>query len=173
VAKVTVDEREQKKLANEADAIRRLGPLLSVPLLMPTISAEDEGLLVLRAVEWTPRLRSWRLDPEVARALAEFNAAGFKHGDCAPWNLLRTEAGFVLVDWEEGGDAESPLEDVITHLARTNSLLGRPSPQVLRAGFEGRGWVGAALRAAAEGANLSLDAAVKLIASRLELRSVI
>jgi hypothetical protein len=165
VAKIATDDSGCRKLAKEADAIRRLAPLLPDPLRAPEIRAEGEGLLILSAVDWTPRLRPWRLDSVVARALGAFNASGLKHGDCAPWNVLSTDTGFVLVDWEEAGEADSALDDVTGYLLRSSTLLGRPSRNALRAGLEGRGWVGSALRAAAEGANLSWSAVVGIVSS--------
>jgi hypothetical protein len=170
VAKIAIDDAGRRKLAEEAEAIRKFASLLPDPLRAPEIRAEGEGLLILSAVDWSPRLRPWRLDPVVARALAVFNAAGLKHGDCAPWNVLRTDTGFVLVDWEEAGEADSALDDVTNYLARASSLLGRPSRNALRAGLEGRGWVASALWAAAEGANLSWTAVIRIVASDVDSR---
>jgi hypothetical protein len=170
VAKIATNDRGRYKLAEEADAIRKFAPLLPEPLRAPRIRAEDEGVLIVNAVDWSPRLRPWRLDPVVARALAAFNAAGCMHGDCAPWNILRTDTGFILVDWEDAGETDSALDDVITYLARASTLLGRPSCGALRAGLDGRGWVGSALRAAADGANLPWPEVIEIVASGIGLR---
>ena len=86
--------------------------------------AREPGLLVLRKEEWRPRFRPWRLDATVARGLGRFFAAGSRdggatgpaHGDFAPWNLLRTERGWVLIDWEYAFDAAPPAYDLFNFL---------------------------------------------------------
>ena len=99
-------------------------------------------LLLLEAVEWSPRLRPWVLPSEVAFALGRAFAAsadggdrGMAHGDFAPWNLLRTSDGWVLVDWER-------LPRRCATLLRCVPLPGtgrRPAPQAAGASPHGGG----------------------------------
>jgi aminoglycoside phosphotransferase (APT) family kinase protein len=113
-------------------------------------------MLVLESVSWRPRLRPWRLQPEVARSLGALHAAtGAAHGDFAPWNLLETEEGWTLLDWEESRPAP-PFYDPLFYLVRSHGHLGRPSRRAVIAGLRGRGWVGAALSAYAVAAGVQL-----------------
>ena len=108
VAKVATDGAGREALDTEADNIRRFGDLLDGPLEAPKILAQEPGLLLLEPVSWLPRDRPSMLPPSVAQSLGQMFARrsnrtgkGIAHGDCAPWNLLRTGDGWVLVDWEE------------------------------------------------------------------------
>lgn len=169
LAKIAGDEEGAQALDREATMIRTLGALLPPPLSAPRIITQEPGLLLLETVLWRPRLRPWRLDEEVARALGAFfragatdtyALAGSAHGDCAPWNLLRTERGWVLVDWESGATAQPPFFDLLHYLIQSHTLLGRPSRQALLEGFgHGRGWVGRAVHAYAQGAGLPVEEA--------------
>lgn len=159
VAKVATDEEDRRALAREANAIARLGSLLPPPVDAPRVVADGEGILVLEAVDWAPRLRPWRLPEEVARALGTFSRKGrdaesLAHGDCAPWNLLQTEEGWTLVDWEHAYEDAPPFFDLFHYLVQAHALLGRPSREALLRGLRGHGWVGAALHAFSESAGL-------------------
>jgi aminoglycoside phosphotransferase (APT) family kinase protein len=127
---------------------------------------EGPGLLVLEAVRWRPRDRPWELDEEVAYGLGRLFAAGARdtgtaprgpaHGDCAPWNLLRTDDGWVLVDWESAVEEAPPFFDVCHWMVQSHCLLGRPSRQELLDGLRtGRGWVGRAIEAYRRGAGVA------------------
>jgi aminoglycoside phosphotransferase (APT) family kinase protein len=81
---------------------------------------------------------------------------GAAHGDFAPWNMLRTESGWVLIDWEAATDAAPPFFDACHFLVQSHSLLGRPSMDELVRGFgQGEGWIGSALHSYADGAGLT------------------
>lgn len=163
VAKLATTEEGRRALEREWSAIARLGPLLQPPLTAPRPLQRREALLVLEYVAWRPRLRPWRLDPDVARALGAMQAAaGEAHGDCTPWNLLATREGWTLVDWEESGPAP-PFHDPLLYFIRSHGHLGRPSLRVVLAALRGAGWAGAALRAYAEAAGVELaDASAAL-----------
>jgi hypothetical protein len=166
VAKLATDAAGAAPLAREADALERFGPLLEPPLSAPRVLARAEGLLLLEAIRWRPRLRVWKLSEDVARALGAFYAAGPQrgdggraHGDFAPWNLFHTDSGWVVADWEEAHEGAPPFWDVFHYLVQGHALLGRPRAEELVAGLAGRGWVGRALSAYAQGAGLSPDVA--------------
>lgn len=165
VAKVAIDGNGALALDREAKSIRAMTSLLPSSLSAPTIMAQDQGLLLLEWIPWRARLRPWRLDEEVAWALGYFfqkrsversgEHLGSAHGDCAPWNLLRTADSWILVDWENASSDAPPLHDVCHYVVQAYSLLGRPSRESVIRGFRwGHGWIGAAIRAYCEGAGL-------------------
>lgn len=148
-------------LAVEASAIRRYGGELPPPLHAPEILEESKGILLLRFLPWHARRRPWRMDVDVATGLGEFfrrgvtqGSLGFAHGDCAPWNLLRTSAGWCLVDWETAADDAPPFFDLFHYLFRCHALLGNPCEEELVEGLDGRGWIGALVGAYAQGAGV-------------------
>jgi hypothetical protein len=179
VAKVASDDPGRACLDREAESISTLGSLLTPPLQEPTIVAREPGLLLLRTVQWQPRLRPWRLPEEVAAGLgalfarrariAEGVAVGPAHGDCAPWNLLRTGDGWTLVDWEDALAEAPPFFDPFHYVVQSHVLLGRPSLQAIRNGIRGRGEAGTAIRVYAEAAGLDLGEARRLFPAYLRV----
>jgi thymidylate kinase len=169
VAKIATEEKGRDGLDREAEALESLGgPLLPAPLSAPRVLARGDHVLLLEAVEWVPRRRPWRLPEEVAWALGGFFRAGAQragadhgpaHGDFAPWNLLRTRDGWVVVDWEEALDAAPPFFDLFHHVMQSHFLLGRPSQPELLAGLDRKGWVASAISAYSAGAEISPDEA--------------
>jgi hypothetical protein len=166
LAKVGADQAAADELRREAAAIETLGPLLPAPLSAPKVLASEPGLLLLAAASWRPRWSPWRLDPGIAHAMGAFYRAGARspgpvpvpgpaHGDFAPWNLLRTADGWVLIDWEDAAAEEAPFLDLCHYLVQGHAMLGRPSRQAVVQGFRaGAGWVGRAVAAYAAGAAL-------------------
>lgn len=175
VAKIATVDAGRLALEKEASALLSLGKLLPPPLRAPRLLTQDEGLLVLEAVQWLPRLRPWLLPDEVARALGTFFGAGIKdggdvgpiHGDFAPWNVLQTERDWVLVDWEQAHDKGQPFFDLFHYLVLAHLNLERPSQRALLAGLEGKGWVGRVIAAYAEGAQLHSENARERLISYL------
>ena len=162
-AKLALSDPGKAALRREATAIREVAPLLPGGLIAPRLIAEGDGVVVMEPVDWRPRLAAWRLPDEVALRMGVFfrrgadaggGWSGPAHGDLAPWNLLRVEGGWALIDWESAMTAAPPFYDVFHHLVRSNALLGRPSLNEIRSGLRGRGWVGSALRAYIDGADL-------------------
>jgi hypothetical protein len=161
VAKLATDVEGQAALDNEARALGSLAKLLPSPLSAPRLLARDTGLLLLEPVQWVPRRHPWVLPGEIARAMGAFfgsNGAGEltgpTHGDFTPWNLLKTERGWVLVDWEEARDRDRPFFDLFHYLFMVHLNLDAFSHQALLDGLEGKGWIGRAITAYAEGARL-------------------
>ena len=165
VAKLATDQHGRDALAREAREVARLGGLLSAPLSAPTVLGHADGVLVVEAVEWQARWRSWRLPEEVAFALGAFFRAGpgaaggrnvgLSHGDVAPWNFLKTRTGWLLIDWENADEARPAFHDLMHYLVESFALLRRPSLRTLVAGLLGEGnWVGAAVAAYAGGARI-------------------
>jgi hypothetical protein len=157
-------------LESEEAALKALGPELPAPLSGPRILAAQPGLLLLDVVDWRPRGRPWVLEEEVAEALGAFFRSGARevagdlvgptHGDCAPWNLLRGEHGWTLVDWESASSNGAPFEDVCHYIVQGCALLGRPSVDEVLDGFVRlEGWISAALVAYASGAGLAASEA--------------
>ena len=160
-AKLAADADGQAALDREADNLQRFGSQIYGAVRAPRLLHHEPGLLITQAVAWRPAADPWRLDPVAAHHLgrwfhqtANAHGRGSAHGDFAPWNLLPTGGGWVLVDWEMATDDAPPFFDVLHWLVMAHAHLGRPAPAAIRDGLEGRGWIGACLRAYAEGAGL-------------------
>lgn len=169
VAKLSVDVGGAHALEAEERSLRRYGEALSGSLIAPRVLHTRPGLLIVEPIEWIPRRTPWVLEEPVARSLGQFflterrredlGWVGPAHGDCAPWNLLRTPTGWVLVDWESAGDAAA-FHDVCHYVVQSHALLGRPSGSEVVAGFVGgEGWIGRAIRAYADAAEVPPSAA--------------
>jgi hypothetical protein len=161
LAKIASESEGEMALANEAKALGSLAKLLPPPLSAPRLLAHEAGLVLLEPVLWVPRRRPAVLCAELARALGAFFAAygageelGPTHGDFAPWNLLKTERGWVLVDWEEARDRDRPFFDLFHYLFMAHLNLGAFSQQDLLDGLDGKGHIGRVAAAYAEGARL-------------------
>jgi hypothetical protein len=160
LAKIATESIGQIALDNEARALDSVAKLLPPPLSAPRLLARDTGLLLLEPVRWVPRRRPWVLPDEVARAMGAFFGAhgddelGPTHGDFAPWNLLETERGWVLVDWEEARERDRPFFDLFHYVFMAHQNLAAFSREDFLDGLEGRGRIGRAIAAYAEGADL-------------------
>ena len=161
--KVARDSFGAEALRNECDALRRFGPLLQSPLSAPEVLHHVNGVLVERPIERAFDSRPGMMPEAVANCLGRFFRAtasdrdatlGAAHGDCAPWNLLRTGSGWVLLDWENASDGMPPFYDVFHYVVQSNGELRRPSKKAIIQGFDLRGSVGAIIEAYAEGAGL-------------------
>jgi hypothetical protein len=170
VAKIATSPEGRDALAREARNLERLGGLLCPPLSAPRILGQGEGVLVVEAVKWQARWRPWRMPDDVAFALGAFFRAGagvvadrhrfgLSHGDVAPWNLLKTTDGWVLIDWEDAQERQTPFYDLIHFLVQSHAHLGRPPRSALLRGFLGKSWIGAAVAAYARGAQIPADEA--------------
>jgi thymidylate kinase len=169
VAKIATHDEGRQALGREARNLERLRGLLSPPLSAPRILGRGDGVLVLEAVQWQARWQPWRMPEDVAFALGAFFRSGagaladryyfgLSHGDVAPWNLLKTSAGWVLIDWEDAQERQAPFYDLVHFLVQSHALLGRPSQRVLLRGLlENKSWIGAAVAAYARGAQMSAD----------------
>jgi thymidylate kinase len=175
IAKLGLDDVARKAINREATAIEGLGGLMPSLLSPPEIVAKDDGLLVLAPVKSRPRLAPWRLPEEVAWALGDFFRAGASddgrrgpaQGDCAPWNLLKSDGGWVLVDWELARQETTAFFDICHWLTLVHSMLGRPSATAIEEGFQGRGWIAAVLHAYADAASVDVTEARAMLASYL------
>ena len=174
VVKVATDEIGRQALHREALHITELGSLLTIPVRPPTIIDHQEGVLALHAEHWRPRRRPWDLDRELAEALGTFFASlrqdgpdgiplGPAHGDFAPWNLLRTDEGWLLVDWEYASSERPAFYDVFHHLVQSHALLGRPRRRTLVESVIGQGRLAPLLRTYARAADVDLGLAPELL----------
>jgi Phosphotransferase enzyme family len=160
LAKIATDSTGRSALDNEARALDSLAKLLPPPVSAPRLLARDTGLLLLEPVRWVPRRNPADLPDEVARAMGAFFGAhgagevGPTHGDFAPWNLLETEQGWVLVDWEEARERDRPFFDLFHYLFMAHQNLAAFSREDFLDGLDGKGPVGRAIAAYAEGADL-------------------
>ena len=137
--------------------------LLRPPLAAPTVIAQEDGMLLLEAIQAKPRVIAWRLPSEVAWHMGAFfrrgtiagDMRGPYHGDFAPWNLLKAGTRWVLVDWEDAKKKGEPFFDVFHYLVQAHALLRRPNARTLLRGLSGEGWVASVIHNYAEGAALS------------------
>lgn len=180
IVKVATDVPGIRALAGEAAYIEELGPLLPPPLRAPTIIDRGEGVLALQAERWKARWRPWRLDDDLVRSIGRFfetrkheDADGFPvgpaHGDFAPWNLLRTDDAWVLIDWEHAAHDRPAFYDLFHHLVQTYVLLHRPARRVLLDAVMGKGPMANVLHGYALAANVDPGLAPELFRSYLRL----
>jgi len=179
VAKVAGDDTGRACLQREGHALSTLASLLPEPLRAPRILAQEQGLLLLEAFDWHPRLHPVRIPEDVARALGEFfgrqarwagdGPVGPGHGDCAPWNLLQTCDGWALLDWEDASPDAPAFFDLFHHVVQSHILLGKPSGRTILRGVQGHGWIGAAIRAYAQAAGLEPPHAQAALLQYLDL----
>jgi thiamine kinase-like enzyme len=80
--------------------------------------------------------------------------AGAAHGDFAPWNLLETDEGWALVDWENCRATDQPYFDLFHYLVQSNSELRRPTKRAILEGLRLNGWVGGVIEAYARGCGI-------------------
>ena len=160
--KLVHDARGEAALAAEAAGLRALRPHLPACLHMPALLDEAPRRLVFEAVPWLPRAAPWRLPDEVALGLGRLYAAGERdglgpsHGDCVPWNLLRTRDAWYLVDWSDATTEAPMFTDLWHYLVQAHALTGRPSRRSILEGMAGRGRVAPAVHAYCQGANLDM-----------------
>jgi hypothetical protein len=169
VAKMAFNDEGRSALRKEEKAIELAATVLRPPVRAPQVQRAVEGLLILEPVDWLPRATSWRLPGEVAYELGAYSRmnndgrdreTSAAHGDFAPWNLLRTRDGWVLLDWEHASESRPPFFDVWHYLMQAHSLLGRPSVAALMDGMtKGGGWVGTAFSEYARGCGRAMTEA--------------
>ena len=160
--KVSRDTMGARALRAEREAVERFAGYLPPPMLAPKVLRHSEGVLVFEAVEWRARAFPWRLPEDVAFAIGVFtrtasksaDGSGVAHGDFAPWNLLLTEAGWGVVDWEGLRTNAPPFFDIFHYLVQSTSELRRPFVRTIVEGLRGRGWIGDAIGAYAAGAEV-------------------
>jgi hypothetical protein len=177
IAKIALCDEARASLVREAANLALLRCHLPAPLEAPTILAQGDGVLLFAVERWRPRLRPLRMPAEVAWALGEFSRPsgsegdsflGAAHGSTVPWNLLRTGTGWLLVEWENASQAAPAFHDVFHYLVHSFATLGRPRGEEILDGLIGKGWIGAAILAYAEGAGVPAASAPKLLARYLE-----
>ena len=173
IAKIGLRDEAQASLAREAANLARLRRYLPAPLEAPSVLASRDGVLLFAVERWRPRRHPARMPPEVARGLGGLfshgdSSLGPAHGDAAPWNLLRTRSGWLLVGWEHATEAAPPFHDLFHYLVSSFATLGRPRGEEILDGLAGKGWIGAAISAYAGAAGVPRNSAAPLFARYLE-----
>lgn len=160
IAKIASTSGASEPLEREAVAIREVAKILPEGVDPPQILSASRGVLILEAVQRVGRGRPWVLPKEVASALGAIRAqsnddrSSLAHGDAAPWNLLRTSSGWVLIDWESARRDAVPFHDVFHYVVQSHALLGHPSRSQILKGLRGSGWIGEALHAYSRAAGI-------------------
>jgi hypothetical protein len=161
--KVARDSVGAHALQEERMAIEKWGGLMPHPLYAPRVLQSHDRALVLEPVQWLPRAAPWRFSDEVAYALGRFfrNTAtqeeplrGVAHGDCAPWNLLRTRSSWAIIDWENAAEGFPPFFDLFHFFVQSNAELRRPSKRSIIEGLNLNGWVGRSIKAYSAGCQI-------------------
>jgi hypothetical protein len=174
-AKIALSQDGIEALRREEQGVRDLGSLLKGVVFAPGIVDASHGLLLYDAVDWRPRAAAWRLPDEVAHSLGRLFAAtheagtGAAHGDLAPWNLLRTERGWALVDWEEARFGLPPFFDVFHFLVQANIDLRLPTKAAIVRATRLQGWAGRVVEAYARGAEIDPRSAGAGLAAYLDV----
>jgi glycosyltransferase involved in cell wall biosynthesis len=168
-AKLAKDQAGRAKLRREREQMETFSPLLPEPIRGPKVLGYDDGVLILEAVRWQARIVPWHLSEAVAHALGGFfkrtmpgmsHMVGAAHGDFAPWNLmLGLDGEWTLLDWEDARADAPPFFDVFHYLVQSNQELLLPRRNTIVNGISGRGWIGRAIRAYADGAGIPEDSA--------------
>jgi hypothetical protein len=178
--KVARDSVGAKALLKERLAIERWGPLLSPPLYAPRVLDHRDRALMLEPVEWVARMAPWRMNQDAAYSLGRLFRTtasqgdpllGVAHGDCAPWNLLRTRSGWALIDWEYAEEGRPPFFDLFHFFVQSTGELRRPTKRIVLEGLELNGPVGESIKAYAAGADLDPHEAKSLFWDYLERSS--
>jgi aminoglycoside phosphotransferase (APT) family kinase protein len=78
----------------------------------------------------------------VACALATTKRGFVVHGDLAPWNIVPTATGLVLVDWEASRFDSDPLFDLAHYVTRSGALLRAWGPEIAVLYLTRRGSIG-------------------------------
>jgi thymidylate kinase len=115
-------------LRREAAALRVLTERsLRVPTLLFAGESADRFVVRMAAEEPTGTGTDLTTDElvGVCRSLLDL---GVTHGDLAPWNILRTDGGLVVIDWEQFVAEHTPLLDLVHYHVQAGALLGRGEP---------------------------------------------
>lgn len=131
---VKVGDRGDTGLHREAEVISELGAVTTpfrVPGVLHADSYGDHFVLATEAVEAHPAEASIDAIVAICTALVRGPDGGEPrvHGDLAPWNVLVTADGPVVVDWENSFQGSHPLFDLAHYLIRCGALLNRYSPR--------------------------------------------
>lgn len=175
LVKVAADAIGRADLAREGAMAQEVGPFLDGPVSTPRLLEIGDGYLVYEAVSWRPRWRAWSLPVEVAAALGRLYRAGartpgglgYAHGDFVPWNLLRTDGGWSLIDWEHARLDAPPFEDINHFLVQSCALLGRPDPDEIIAGIRGQGPLASVVSSYAAAAGVPAESAAASLGAYL------
>ena len=152
--KVARDSVGAEALVKEGVAIEKWGSLLSPPLYAPRVLEHRAWALTFEPIKWRARRTPWRMDQDVAYSLGQFFSEttsrrgpplGVAHGDCAPWNLLRTRFGWTLIDWKNIEEEGLPSFDLFHFFVRSLGELRRPSKRTIFQGLQLRVPVGNAI----------------------------
>lgn len=163
-------------LRNEAEQLLALGPRVPLPLSAPRLLEQAPGIVITEYVAQVERPRQAMLPDDVVRALGEFfrggrarvGSTGLVHGDLAPWNLLPTNEGWTLVDWESASVSGPPFHDFFHYLVQCHVYFDSPTAtELVAAAARHEGVLGAAMRLYARHAGLNVAAASPAFAAYL------
>jgi hypothetical protein len=146
---VKVGPADDRGLQREVQMLERLAAAerpLVVPHLRWSGTWRDRFVVATDAVpnRGAPRHADTEAILDLCVAMASGGAWGpsVVHGDLAPWNLLATDSGLVLVDWENAELELRPLHDLTHFLVVQAGTRRRATPAAVVAQLVGPGGVG-------------------------------
>jgi hypothetical protein len=142
-----VGKAGDESLEREASMIAALAgseSTLQLPVLRWRGERDGWFALVTDIVERRPGSGGAGLEAAraAACALATMNGGFVVHGDLAPWNMVPSASGLVLVDWEKSRFDSDPLCDLAHYVIRTGALLHTWRPRAAVSHLVGRESVG-------------------------------
>ena len=130
---VKIGNSRDEGLAREASMVAELNahrPALPVPRLRWHGQHHDSFAVVTDIVKRRDGSDDAGIEDAraAACALATMGGGFVVHGDLAPWNMIPSTTGVVLVDWEKSRFGQDPLCDLAHYVVRVGALLHKWQP---------------------------------------------
>jgi len=132
VAVLKVGEVDDSGLANETRFLEMLKSTGLVPRLLAAGQRDGRYYLATAAVRRVAPSGtvSVRQAADLATTLQTLSESlSVVHGDLAPWNIIPSNDGLVLVDWEHAAIGAQPLYDLTHFVIQRGALTGRGTPE--------------------------------------------
>jgi len=141
VAVLKVGELDDTGLANEAQFLETLESTGLAPRLLSAGQRDGRSYLATAAVKRIARSDTVSVEEaaDLATRLQTFDhETSIVHGDLTPWNLIPSDDGLVVVDWEHASIGSRPLYDLAHFVIQRGALTRRGSPEEAVALLTGR-----------------------------------
>jgi hypothetical protein len=130
VAVLKVGDVDDAGLANEVRFLEMLESTGFVPRLLSAGRQDGRSYLATAAVTRVARSDTVSVDQaaDLATMMQTHGGVSIVHGDFTPWNIIPTNDGLVLVDWEHAAAGERPLYDLAHFVIQRGALTRHGSP---------------------------------------------